>query len=711
MDDPVNNNGIEDDLYGQTSWYQDGPFQIPAGQHTLNWTAFANGDDDPTEAGFLDEVSFLADTAPVIILNPFDQTNYPGYPVWLNAGATSNPTATWQWYKVGVGAIPGATSSYFTPTNSGTVGVVSSYYAIASTDVGSANTTTAVVSFVSAPLPPDWSLALKSPFQPVNPYQITEDYYFGCVTDTNGNVYTAAGFTGNTTIGTNYLNSGTNNATAIVKRSPTGAPLWAVGITNNGGGNASAFSVALAPGGGVYLAGDNSGNNWLGTNKLADAGNGDIFVARFDANGSNLWVKTFGGTNTDFTLINSLASDPNGNVTMSGLLGTGPVSIGSSNYVITAQQGVLIQLDPNGTVRWSQILPGNGILQQSLTYSAGRLYVSVNSSANSGTTNVVIGGISNITDRTWAVACLNDTNGQAIWLRGVGTQYGSGNGNPYATGIIDDVPRIAVSGTNVFLIGTAYASNATFGAITVNLGNSCGQYFARYDTNGNALSATTFGSVTTRPFAVVADAKGDVYVSGDFDTYSFFGNDLIAAPIETRPYNGEFFSQAFVAKFDLNGNPLWAREAVSSATVNLHGIALAADGVWASGWCQSGFPIVPTQFGTNNVSCDFLWISGGEGSGTTAIPYPAGVLAKITDGATTASPVTLLNPQDDGTNFHFQFLSESGFSHDILYRTNLVVGNWQTNSTVAGNGAMTNITIPLSIFGSSKQGFIRVSTQ
>jgi hypothetical protein len=78
---------------------------------------------------------------------------------------------------------------------------------------------------------------------------------------------------------------------------------------------------------------------------------------------------------------------------------------------------------------------------------------------------------------------------------------------------------------------------------------------------------------------------------------------------------------------------------------------------------------------------------------------------------TTAAPVTLINPQDDGANFQFQFLSQAGFNHSILYRTDLVLGNWQTNSTVAGDGTLKTISIPLSVFNSSKQGFIRVSTQ
>jgi hypothetical protein len=707
-----------DDLFGNTGWFQEldpnsgytQPYFIPAGQHTLTWTVYANGDEDPTEAGFLADVSYVQTAFPAITLNPFNQTNYPGYQVWLDAGAT--PTnATWQWYEVGYGAISGATSSYYIPTNSGIAGVAGSYYAIATDASGSAFTTTAQVSFVSAPLPPAWTTAFKSPFEAQDPDVITKDYYYGCCTDTNDNVYAAAEFGGNMTVGSVNWESGPGgDAAAIVKQSSTGAPLWAVGITNNGNANSYAVCVAPAPNGGVYLAGNYTGTNWLGTNALADNGNGNIFVAAFTAGGSNLWVKTFGGTNADFMLVNSLASDPAGNVTLSALLGGGPVTIGSSNYLINGQEGVLMQLGPTGGVLWSQLTPQ---FVQCLTYGEGRLYASLNTAVNGGTTNAAIGGTNYSTDRNWAVACLNDANGQAIWVRGIGAQYASGNGNPFGTGLIDDAPLLAVSGNNVFATGVAYSSNATFGSITVNFGDLRGQYVARYDTNGNAIVATAYGSVTTTPRAAVANARGDLYVSGIFDTYSFFGQDMIAAPEETRIESG-VFSQSFLAKFDINGNALWANEGVSMTTALFLGIALAPNGVWASGWCEAGyFPqTIPVLYGTNQVFSDKLFVSGGAGGGTAIIWYPAGVLANITDsGVTTPTPVTLLNATSAGSNFQFQFLSESGFNHDVLYRTNLIVGNWRTNSTIAGDGTLKTVSIPFSLFTPSKQGFIRVTTR
>ena len=124
------------------------------------------------------------------------------------------------------------------------------------------------------------------------------------------------------TVGSLNLESGTGGVAAgIVKETPTGSPLWAAGITNVGAGYAYSINVAPGLAGGVYLLGNYINTNLLGTNVLADDGNGSIFLASFNAGGTNLWVKTFGGTNGNYVELNQLASDAAGNVTFAGQFG------------------------------------------------------------------------------------------------------------------------------------------------------------------------------------------------------------------------------------------------------------------------------------------------------------------------------------------------------------------------------------------------------
>jgi hypothetical protein len=72
------------------------------------------------------------------------------------------------------------------------------------------------------------------------------------------------------------------------------------------------------------------------------------------------------------------------------------------------------------------------------------------------------------------------------------------------------------------------------------------------------------------------------------------------------------------------------------------------------------------------------------------------------------NPVMLAQPRLVGTNFQFAFQSQTGVTNTVLYRTNLVSGNWQTWTNITGDGSLKTIPVPLSVFKGSKQGFIHI---
>ena len=676
------------DIFGNQSWIRDGPYSIPAGSHTLSWTVFANGDNFPTDAAYLDQVSYVPTIINpfVITLQPLDQTNYPGYSAALLADSTNTPAPAWQWYKIGPGLITGATNKLYVPTNSGAAGVAGSYYAVATNLIGSATTRTALIAFASATLPPDWYPAFRAQIYGANLDQATTNYGIACLADGSGNIYAANSFSGSNYFGSDLFVSGGNRFGAgLFKHSATGNAIWGRAITNAGNGNSYPQCVAHAPGDGVYMSGVYFGTNWLGTNALPQTVESALYLVRFDASGNVLWVRTFGGTNSQSQSYHQLVADPAGNVTISAL-GNNLVDFGTTNLVLNGQQGVLAQYDASGNLRWIQQSSG---WVSYMAYNNGRIYASMG-----GNPTNYIGGLTNTSDRQWALASLNATNGQALWLSGIASAQGQGT--------LADTPGIAVSGTNIFLAGTGAGSNAVFGSFTVTWPVSVGQYFARYDTNGTAQLASSFGSDTVITWATVADASGNVYVGGDFDGYASFGNKTIGGAHYDALQNG-FFSQTFVAKFDRNGNNLWVRQAASPSYVNQRDITLDSNGVWACGFVNQY-----SYFGSNYVS-----------GTTTCIGFPfciiqlhgGGFLAKISEGAAVALPVTLLNPKYPGSTFQFSFNSQAGFTHTVLYRTNVSAGTWLTNSSVAGDGTLKTINVPLSVFGGAKQGFIRVLTQ
>lgn len=78
-----------------------------------------------------------------------------------------------------------------------------------------------------------------------------------------------------------------------------------------------------------------------------------------------------------------------------------------------------------------------------------------------------------------------------------------------------------------------------------------------------------------------------------------------------------------------------------------------------------------------------------------------------------SAPVTidLLNPLTSESEFQFQFPSQLGVTATVQYRTNLASGSWQVYTNITGNGTLKTISIPLSLFAPSPQGFVRVVSE
>ncbi len=671
---------FQSELGGDTEWesyVQD----VPPGEHRFRWRFYQQ--DVPSagiHAGWLDQVRFRSGSAPAITVEPFDQTTYPGYSVALLAAATGNPTPTWQWYKVGAGPIAGATNALYVPASSGTAAAAGQYYAEASNTSGTTATRTVTVTFANANQPPEWSTAFASPLSFGDLQQPKTNYGIACLLDPTGNIYAANSFsTSSTEIGTNMLTAGPGRfGTALLKHTPNGAVLWARGITNDGSGNSFPQCLAPAPGNGVYLAGVFLGTNWLGTNRLVESAGATVYLARFDSEGQVLWVRTIGGTNAAFLSYHQLVADPAGNVTVSALI-QNYANVGPTNVVVSGQRGVLAQFDANGALRWVD-MPSGWV--QYMAASGGRIYAAL----GAGETNY-IGGATNTSDRRWILAALDGADGRSLWLRAFGSHRDEGG--------FRDTPAIAVAGSDVFLVGTAYGANATFGSISVP--TSGGQYLARFNTNGTAELATTFGSSTTVPWGAVADASGNVYVAADYDHYAVFGQRLLAGPRNDMLAEG-FPSQCFLAKFDRQGALLWARKAESGASyVNVRDLVAAPDGVWACGFVSQ-----QARFGTFDVFGPSVCI----GSPFCFIQvFVGGWLGKIVDGVAPTT-ITLLNPRQDGSRLSFDFSSQGGRAYTVEYRDDAGSGPWSTLTNLAGDGTLKTITRP----ASAPARFFRVRT-
>jgi len=344
------------------------------------------------------------------------------------------------------------------------------------------------------------------------------DYAMGTGNDNAGNVYAAGytngAFTGATNLGSNdgfitkYTAAGT---LAWVKQFGTAADDTSVGISVDSNGNGyvigktyGAFAGNVTQGAyDAYIAKyDTNGNQtWIkqfGTNQDdeaigvsldsndniyvlgatagAFAGNTnvsglDVFVSKYNSSGTQAWVKQLSSSGNNYANINGISTDSTGNVFITGYTdGTF-----SGNTSLGSYDGFVAKYSSTGTLDWVQQFgtTSDDYSIASKTDSAGNTYVTGRTSGQL-TGNTALGGYDGFLAKY-------NTSGTRLWVKQFGT-----NSNDYANGLsIDKLGNIYVSGW----------TDGSFPTYT----NQGGQdsYIALFDTNGNQLSIPAITTVIT----------------------------------------------------------------------------------------------------------------------------------------------------------------------------------------------------------------------
>lgn len=129
----------------------------------------------------------------------------------------------------------------------------------------------------------------------------------------------------------------------------------------------------------------------------------------------------------------------------------------------------------------------------------------------------------------------DDTGGYGILSNGIAVDN---NGNAFITGSFNQ--------TVDFDPGSGTANLTSVGSSDI--------FFAKYDTDGNFLWAKSIGSTMSDvAFSITSDANGNIYVAGYYGEAADFDPGL---GTHTLGFNGS--QDAFVAKYDTDGNYLWA---------------------------------------------------------------------------------------------------------------------------------------------------------
>jgi hypothetical protein len=354
----------------------------------------------------------------------------------------------------------------------------------------------------------------------------------GIATDTSGNVLVTGRYDAAVTF-SNQGPSGTAGPTLpfvgttdcfVAKYSSAGAVSWAARITSTIVSGEIGWGIATDTSGNVLVTGNygaaltvyNQGPSGTAGTTLPFTGGGDCFIAKYSSAGAVSWAARIAGTGTSSDQGYGIATDPSGNVLVTGFYTTA---------LTVYNQG------PSGT--------------------AGTTL------SNAGSDDCFIAKYSEAGAVLWAARIAGTSTNQG---RAIATDP---SGNVVVTGLYFDAVTIYNQGPS----GTA--------AITLSNAGLDDCFVAKYSSAGAVLwAARIAGTGRDIGHRIATDPSGNVLVTGEYiGTATFFNQGSSGTPGTTLSSAGVI--DCFVAKYSPDGAVLWATRIGS--TSNDIGFGIATD--------------------------------------------------------------------------------------------------------------------------------------
>ncbi len=330
----------------------------------------------------------------------------------------------------------------------------------------------------------------------------------GIATDNNGNVYVSGNFSNNITFVPYSVNQITNSSNSfIAKFDPSGNCQFLKAIYSNG---AVVMRSLQCNGTDVLITGAYADSTYFDAIGVTSASS-EIFLAKFDAQGNFLWVKTAGGPDEDSSV--DLAIGANGNIYLAGFFKL-TATFGTNNVTSYGNHDIFVAgFDANGNNLW---VTGAGSNQSDQAiavdvdnagncYATGYYYPTPSGMttlpAHFGSFQLPDNGSGNM------FVAKYDTTGNTLWAKyGGGSSHDEGidintdaNGNSYVTGV--------------------FVSNASFGGFPITSNGGSDAFLVKYNTYGGGLFTLKIGGTgNEKGKSVLSYPNGDCIVAGNYTT-------------------------------------------------------------------------------------------------------------------------------------------------------------------------------------------------
>ena len=378
----------------------------------------------------------------------------------------------------------------------------------------------------------------------------------------------------------------------------------------------------------VIVGGSSSNNNIasIGAYQATNAGNGDIFIAKFNSSGIRKWGTYYGGSGSEHGF--ATISDKSNNIIVVGESSSnGIASVGAHQITLgDNSDAIIIKLDSNGNRLWATYYGGTNpviTIGDRATSVAVDLY-----------NNIVVAGYTHSLNNISTIGCHQDTlgggfdDGFVVKFNSAGVrQWGTYFGGSHE----DEIRGVAVDASNNIVIGgfTGSPNNIATSGSFKSTTTTANAFLAKFNSSGTRIWGTYYGGTGNGDY-------GNALATGDSNTIVLAGYanslDSIATTGSYKdtltPGPASLDYDAYLVKFDSNGNRIWGSYFGGEGDEDaINGVDVANNGdIVITGNTNSSFGIAtPNAFQTSidsvNMYDAFIASFNSSGQLTTAVPY------------------------------------------------------------------------------------------
>lgn len=326
--------------------------------------------------------------------------------------------------------------------------------------------------------------------------------------------------------------------------------------------------IALAPAGGIAVAGTFAGTLELAGGTATATGGDDAFVARLGPGGERRWIVPLGGPGVE--VAPQVAAVEERVVAALGF--EGELAVGNQRFSGSGQPAAAVMaFDDTGALAWTTVLESSA-------------YVRV-TAIDAGTDGAVVAGLFAGTMRAGDRVLTSAGTQDAFVVRlepGGEVRWAMRGGGPF----LDAVHGVAL-GDGMVAIAGAFTIQAELRGTTLQGSRESQDAFvaALDDRDGQVRWARPFGSDGPDTAFDVAISGGQVFAAGTFGgTLTVAGQSLTSRGL----------TDWFVIALD-GGELLWAQRFGGTGSDEVHRLAFGADRLWAAGSFTGTAPLGPAD--------------------------------------------------------------------------------------------------------------------